>query len=454
MEKLFGTDGIRGLANSEPMTPETVVKIGRAAAYLLKKKAGKNKIVIGKDTRLSGYMLESALTSGICSMGVDVVLVGPMPTPAIAFLTKDLEADAGIIISASHNSFEDNGIKFFSKNGVKLPDDLEMKMEHLVLSGELDAIRPIENEVGKAFRIGDAEERYINYARKSIPNDLDFNDLRIVVDSAHGAAYKTTPHLLQKLGASVFVIANDPDGSNINAAVGALHPQEMCKAVKANKAHIGIAHDGDADRVMFSSERGELVDGDKILGMLALDLFHRGKLLGDTVVFTVMSNLGIIQAMNNVGIKVIRAPVGDRHVLETMLEGGYAFGGEPSGHVIFLEHNTTGDGLITALQVLSMLKKSGMPFSELSNIVNLYPQVLINVEVREKPPIDEVTELIKAIKDAEQKLLGMGRVLVRYSGTESILRVMVEGKEQSLVNALANDIAVIAKRILGFSKKS
>ncbi|MBQ27405.1 MAG: phosphoglucosamine mutase [Nitrospiraceae bacterium] len=449
MTKLFGTDGIRGLANTEPMTCETVVKIGRAAAFLFRGTLRRHRIVIGKDTRLSGYMLESALTSGICSMGVDVVLVGPMPTPAVAFLTRTLRADAGIIVSASHNSFADNGIKFFSRDGRKLPDDIEDRIEHLVLSGEIDAIRPTANEIGKAFRVDDAEGRYIEYVKRSIPKGMTFDGLKIVIDTAHGAAYKTSPYVLQELGASVVVLAHEPNGININHEVGALYPEQMCQAVKTHGADIGIAHDGDADRVIFASEKGEVINGDKILGMVALDLFQNGKLHKNTVVLTVMSNLGIIQAMERAGITVLQTPVGDRYVLEQMVKGGFVFGGEPSGHVIFMEHNTTGDGLITALQVLTMLKMSGTSLSKMANVITMYPQTLINVPVKTKPPIHEIPELAKAIKDVERTFDGAGRVLVRYSGTESILRVMVEGKEQHLVDTTASELAAVVKQHLG-----
>lgn len=448
MKKLFGTDGIRGLANTEPMTCETVMKIGRAAAFLFKGELGRHRIVIGKDTRLSGYMIESALTSGICSMGVDVVLVGPMPTPAVAFLTRSLRADAGIVISASHNHFEDNGIKFFSRDGMKLPDHMEEKIEHLVVSGEIDAIRPTADEIGKAFRVDDAEGRYIEYVKRSVPKSMTFDGLKVVIDTAHGAAYKTSPNVLQELGASVVVMAHEPDGTNINHDVGALYPKQMCEAVKAHGADIGIAHDGDADRVLFASEKGKLIDGDKILGMLALDLLQKGELDKNTVVLTVMSNLGIIQAMEQAGITVVQTPVGDRFVLEQMVKGGYVFGGEPSGHVIFMEHNTTGDGLITALQVLTMLKTSGTCLSKLADVVTMYPQVLINVPVKTKPPIGDIPGLTQAMKDVETTFNGAGRVLIRYSGTESILRVMVEGKEQRLVDTTANELAALVKQHL------
>lgn len=453
MKKLFGTDGIRGLANTEPMTCETVMKIGRAAAFVFKGEVGRHRIVIGKDTRLSGYMLESALTSGICSMGVDVVLVGPMPTPAVAFLTRSLRADAGIIISASHNPFADNGIKFFSRDGMKLPDDMEHRIEYLVVSGEIDAIRPTASQIGKAFRVDDAGGRYIEYVKRSIPKGITFDGLKVVIDTAHGAAYKTSPYVLQELGASVVVVAHEPDGVNINHDVGALYPEHMCEAVKAHGADIGMAHDGDADRVIFASEKGERIDGDQILGMLALDLLQRGKLDRDTVVLTVMSNLGLIQAMERAGITVVQTPVGDRYVLEAIVKGGYVFGGESSGHVILFEHNTTGDGLITALQVLTLLKMSGTSISQLADVVSLYPQVLINIPVMAKPPIDEIPGLTHMIKHAKGQLSSTGRVLIRYSGTEAILRVMVEGKEGHVVDRTANELAAIVRQHVGADRK-
>lgn len=441
MRKLFGTDGVRGVANLEPITTETAMKLGRAAGYLFAKRSGRHQIVIGKDTRLSGYMLESALTSGICSMGVDVLLVGPMPTPAIAFLARSLRADAGVMISASHNPYQDNGIKFFSGDGFKLPDAFETRMEELILSDEILHIRPTADAIGKAYRIDDAEGRYIEFVKRSLHKDTDFEGMKVVVDCANGAAYKVSPSVLRELGATVKVIANRPDGKNINESCGAVHPQRLQEAVRRHKADLGIAHDGDADRAVFVCERGALVDGDHIMAALALDLKTRGLLAHHTLVGTVMSNFGLELAMDKAGITLVRTPVGDRYILERMLANGYNFGGEQSGHIIFLDHNTTGDGLISALQVLSLMTRSGRPLSELARCMTPVPQVLLNVPVREKKDLASVPEIQRAIQAGEARLSGTGRILVRYSGTEPVLRIMVEGERDSLIRSVAEDLA-------------
>lgn len=446
MRKLFGTDGIRGIANIEPMTVETAVKLGRAAAYMFKHKAGRHRIVIGKDTRLSGYMLECALTSGICSMGVDVLLVGPLPTPGIAFVTRSLRADAGIVISGSHNPFQDNGIKFFSRDGFKLPDELEKKIEELLFTGEIDSIRPTAKEVGKAYRIDDAIGRYIEFAKNSIPKGTSLEGLKIVVDCANGASYKVTPSVLKELGADVITLNDEPNGTNINLDCGSLHPEVIQKAVKEHGADIGVSHDGDADRVIFADEKGRVVDGDHIMATCAMEMIKDGRLKGNTVVTTVMSNMGLEIAIKGMGGEVVRTPVGDRYLLEEMLRGGYNFGGEQSGHIIFLDHNTTGDGLITTLQVLYLMKKTGKTLSELTSCMTPLPQVLVNVPVsKRKDPagIPEVKEKIEAI---EKRLDGMGRVLVRLSGTEAMVRVMVEGKKKRDIEEMANDIAEAIKK--------
>jgi phosphoglucosamine mutase len=354
MRRLFGTDGVRGVANLEPMTSETAMQLGRAAAHIFMRRAGRHQIVIGKDTRISGYMLESALTAGICSMGVDVLLVGPMPTPAIAFLTRSLRADAGVVISASHNPYQDNGIKFFSSDGFKLPDEVEARIEELIVSDEISHLRPTADLIGKAYRLDDAEGRYIEFTKRSLPKDLDFQGLKLVVDCANGAAYKVAPTVLRELGAKVEVIGNKPDGMNINASCGAVHPEQLQEAVCHHKADIGIALDGDADRSIFVCEQGTIVDGDHVMAALGLDLHHNGLLAKQTLVGTLMSNFGLELSMAKAGIKLVRTPVGDRYLLERMLAEGYNFGGEQSGHFIFLDHNTTGDGLISALQMLSL----------------------------------------------------------------------------------------------------
>jgi len=376
IKRLFGTDGVRGIANQEPMTSEMAMKLGRAAAYLFKNKAGRHRIVIGKDTRLSGYMLESALTSGICSMGVDVLLVGPFPTPGIAFLTRSLRADAGVVISASHNPFEDNGIKFFSRDGLKLPDPMEHEIEDLIFSGRIDDIRPTADAIGKAFRVDDAEGRYIEFVKNSLPKRLTLEGLTVVIDCANGAAYKVAPTILRELDAKVIVVGHEPDGLNINQGCGSTHPEVIQQLVRENHADVGIAHDGDADRAMFASETGEMVNGDHVMAALAVAMKKSRRLSKNTLVTTVMSNMGLDRAMKAAGIRVVKTAVGDRYVLETMLRDGYNFGGEQSGHLIFLDYNTTGDGLITAVQVLALMKSSGRPLSELAKSMTTYPQVL------------------------------------------------------------------------------
>jgi phosphoglucosamine mutase len=445
MPKLFGTDGVRGVANLDPMTSEIAMQLGRAAAHLFMRRAGRHQIVIGKDTRISGYMLESALTSGICSMGVDVLLVGPLPTPAIAFLTRSLRADAGVMISASHNPYQDNGIKFFSNDGFKLPDEMEARIEGLIVSNEIAHLRPTADAIGKAYRIDDAEGRYIEFVKRSLPKELDFQGIKVVVDCANGAAYKVAPSVLRELGAKVEVIANKPDGMNINAGCGAVHPELLQKAVREQGAHVGVALDGDADRAIFVCEQGHVVDGDHIMAMLALDLGRQGQLAKQTVVGTVMSNFGLELAMTKAGITLARTAVGDRYLLERMSAEGYNFGGEQSGHFIFLDHNTTGDGLISALQVLSLMKRTEKPLSELAQVMKAMPQVLLNVNVTKKPNFDTVPELQRAIQEGEQSLNGSGRVLVRYSGTEPLLRVMVEGESDDQIREVANRLVDVFK---------
>ncbi|MBX3345939.1 MAG: phosphoglucosamine mutase [Nitrospira sp.] len=449
MRKLFGTDGVRGVANLEPMTSEIAMQLGRAAAHIFMRRAGRHQVVIGKDTRLSGYMLESALTSGICSMGVDVLLVGPMPTPAIAFLTRSLRADAGVVISASHNPYQDNGIKFFSNEGFKLPDDVEARIEQLIVSDEIKHLRPTADAIGKAYRIGDAEGRYIEFVKRSVPRDLDFQGIKLVVDCANGAAYKVAPTVLRELGAEIEVIASSPDGMNINDKCGAVHPERLQEAVRRHGAHIGIALDGDADRAIFVCEQGEIVDGDHVMAALGLDLHAQGRLSSQTVVGTVMSNFGLELAMKRAGIQLMRTPVGDRYLMERMLADGYNFGGEQSGHFIFLDHNTTGDGLISALQILSLMKRTGKPLSELAKAMTAVPQILLNVKVKHKPDLNQIPDIQQAIKTAEATLNGSGRVLVRYSGTEALLRIMVEGERDSTIREVADHLASIVRARIG-----
>ncbi|MDH4186529.1 MAG: phosphoglucosamine mutase [Nitrospira sp.] len=449
MRKLFGTDGVRGVANLDPMTSEMAMQLGRAAAHLFMRRAGRHQIVIGKDTRISGYMLESALISGICSMGVDVLVVGPMPTPAIAFLTRSLRADAGVMISASHNPYQDNGIKFFSSDGLKLPDEIEARIEELIVSNEIAHLRPTADAIGKAYRIDDAEGRYIEFVKRSLPRALDFQGMKVVVDCANGAAYKVAPKVFRELGAKVDVIGDKPDGMNINAGCGAVHPELLQHAVRDRGAHIGIALDGDADRAIFVCEQGMVIDGDHIMAMLGLDLHRQGLLAKKTVVGTVMSNFGLERAMTDAGITLARTAVGDRYLLERMLADGYNFGGEQSGHFIFLDHNTTGDGLLSGLQVLSLMKRTGAPLSELAQAMTAVPQILLNVKVAKKPSLDTVPELQQAIRDGEQQLNGSGRVLVRYSGTESLLRVMVEGERDDQIRDVARRLVEVVNIHLG-----
>jgi phosphoglucosamine mutase len=449
MRKLFGTDGVRGVANQDPMTSEMAMRIGRAAAHVFRDSARRHRIVIGKDTRLSGYMIESGLTAGLCSMGLDVLLVGPVPTPGIAFLTRSLRADAGVVVSASHNPFEDNGIKFFGRDGFKLPDEIEKKMEDLIFSGAIDSVRPTASEIGKAFRIDDAIGRYNELVKSSIPRGMDLSGLRVVVDSANGAAYKIGPRILTELGADVISLYDQPNGMNINQGCGSLHPEIICRAVVANKAQIGIAFDGDADRVILCDENGALVNGDAVMAICALQMMKHGRLKHNTLVATVMSNLGLELAMQQAGVKLIRAAVGDRYVMEKMAEGGYNLGGEQSGHIIFLDHNTTGDGLITALQILTIMKQSNKPLSDLTTCMKIYPQILVNVKVKERKDLDSIPEIAKEMEAIEKKLDGTGRLLVRYSGTELKVRVMIEGEDQKEIKALADDLAGVIKKKLG-----
>lgn len=446
--RLFGTDGIRGTINRPPMTPEQVLRIGMAAAKVLRKEQGRHMVLIGKDTRLSGYMIESALTAGICSMGMSVTLTGPIPTPGVAFLTRALRLDAGIVISASHNSFEDNGIKFFSADGFKLPDDLEKKIEDHLTDEDLGAKRPSGADIGRAYRLDDATGRYIEYIKSTVPRGITLEGLRVVVDCANGAAYKVTPWVLRELGAEVITVNDKPDGININAGCGSLHLEGLCDAVRAHGADAGIAHDGDGDRTLMCDEKGAVVDGDKILGVWAVQMKKENCLKGDTVVSTVMSNLGLEHYLAGHRIKLFRTKVGDRFVTEKMLEGGYVLGGEPSGHIISLQCSTTGDGPITALHILCTMKKEQAMLSDLVADIRFYPQLLVNVPVGEKTDIEQCPEVAKAIEEAEAGLQGRGRVLVRPSGTEHKIRVMVEADDRKLVEKFASKIAGVIKKTM------
>jgi phosphoglucosamine mutase len=442
--RLFGTDGVRGTANVWPMTAELALQLGQAVAHVFRGGRGTHRILIGKDTRLSGYMFEDALAAGICSMGVDVIQVGPMPTPAMAFLTADMRCDAGVMISASHNPYQDNGIKFFAHDGFKLPDDVEARIEGLIASGELEGLRADPEAIGRARRIEDATGRYVVFLKKT----LTLDGLRVVLDCANGAAYKVGPTVLSELGAEVFPIGIEPNGRNINRDCGSLHPERLAAKVLEHRADVGIAVDGDADRVVLVSERGEVVDGDALLALCARHLQERGSLRGGGVVATVMSNLGLERALAEMGLELVRTQVGDRYVVEEMRRSGYNLGGEQSGHVIFLDHNTTGDGLLTALQVLAILRRKERPLSELVQGIERFPQVLLNVAVAEQRPIEELPELVHRIRQVEAELAGRGRVLIRYSGTERKARVMVEGEDEARVRAYADDLAATLRRSL------
>ena len=447
--KLFGTDGIRGVANVYPMTGELMLKLGRAVAHMVKRGNHRHRIVIGKDTRVSGYMLETALASGLCSMGVDVLLCGPLPTPAISQLTVSMRADAGAVISASHNPYQDNGIKFFSADGFKLPDEMEADIEDLIANDKLHHLRPTATSIGKAFRIDDAAGRYIVYAKSTFPRHLTLEGLTIVVDTAHGAAYRVAPAVLQELGAKVIVIGNTPDGKNINRGFGALHPETMCKAVKKTGAHLGVALDGDADRLIVSDEKGQVVDGDAVMAICGLDLIRRKQLPKKTVVSTVMSNMGLDQAITKAGGRVVRTRVGDRYVVEELRRNGYRFGGEQSGHLIFLDNATTGDGTVAALALLAVMVESGKPISELAKCMTVFPQAQLGLAVSSKPELGSLPAVMTAIRDVEKKLGNTGRVLVRYSGTEPKVRVLVEGPEQGAIDSYAAQIAGELKKAIG-----
>lgn len=466
-QKLFGTDGIRGLANRFPMNAEVALQVGAATARVLLARAGgtkrthfpKPRIIIGKDTRLSCYMIEQALTSGICSMGADVILTGPMPTPAISFLVRNMRADAGIVVSASHNSYQDNGIKIFDHLGFKLPDEIENEIEAMVWeaieSGPdiADAAahlgHPIQDKIGRAKRIEDAGGRYLVNLKHSVPAGFNLQDMTVVVDCANGAAYKVGPLLFRELGAKVVTRGCEPDGTNINKGVGALFPEVAAGAVVEFGAKIGISLDGDADRLILSDETGAIVNGDQIMGICAVDLKSQGLLHKDTLVTTPMSNIGLEVFLKENGIKMVRANVGDRYVLEEMRKHGYNFGGEQSGHLIFSQHGFAGDGLLAALKILEIMERTGKPLSELKKQVPLYPQVREDVKVREKRAIADMPEVSELIAAAETELKGKGRVFVRYSGTEPLVRVMIEGEDLIAIRAQAKKIAAAFVKAIG-----
>ena len=445
--KLFGTDGVRGTANTYPMTADMALKLGAAAGRHFRRDGSNgHRVVIGKDTRVSGYMIETALASGICSMGVDALTVGVLPTPAVAFLTQDMKADAAIMISASHNPFEDNGIKIFQGNGLKLPDAAEARIEALMASGSLGEPAPSGASLGRAKEIAGAEGRYAVFLKNAFPKTLSLEGLRVVVDCAHGAGYRLAPLVLEELGAEVIPMANNPDGKNINLKCGATHPEAVAAAVRRHRAHAGIALDGDADRVICADEKGNVVDGDHLMAICAIDMKARRQLKKNTVVATVMSNMGFEIAMKRAGIKLLRTQVGDRYILEQMLKTGYNLGGEQSGHLIFLDHTTTGDGILSAIQVLAVMKRKGKTLSELASVITTLPQILVNVTVEKRVGLDSVPAIRKAIAGAEKTLAGKGRVLVRFSGTQALCRVMIEGPSQKEITAMANALAEVIRK--------
>ena len=455
-KKIFGTDGVRGVANVEPVTAETALKLGRAAAHVFTQlnprtipEGTRPKIVLGKDTRLSGYMLENALVAGITSLGVDVLIIGPLPTPGVAYITRSLRADAGIVLSASHNSYEDNGIKFFRHDGYKLDDQIEEKIERLVFSGEVDSIRPTAGKIGRAARIDDALGRYVEFAKASFPRRMSLEEMSVAVDVANGAAYKSTPCILRELGADVAVTHNEPNGMNINDGCGSTHPEEIQRIVKQNGADVGITHDGDADRVLLCDENGEIVDGDEILAIAALDLLGTGQLRDNTLAATVMSNFGLDETLAAYGGKVVRTRVGDRYVIEEMVARNLSLGGEQSGHIIFRDFTTTGDGIISALQILRIMHTTGQPLSKLKTCLKKYPQAQRNLIVKAKPPIEELCEVVKLRDEVERELAGRGRILLRYSGTEPKIRLLIEGREFDKIDKQANRIADAIQSAIG-----
>ncbi len=443
-ERLFGTDGLRGRVNTYPLTAEMALRLGLAAGTVFRSEECRRKVIIGKDTRLSGYMFESALTAGLCAAGMDVYQVGPLPTPAIAFLTRNMRADFGVVISASHNPYHDNGIKFFDGEGFKLPDEVENRMAQLILDKDHQWDYPASDKIGRAKRIVDAPGRYIVYLKNSFPQHLTLDGLRVVIDCANGANYKIAPLALEELGAEVFRLGTDPNGLNINYQCGSLHPETLQAKVREVRADVGLALDGDADRLLVVDEKGRLLDGDQIMAICADDLMKRGKLNDNTLVGTVMSNMALEVFMKERGGRLLRSKVGDRYVIEAMRQHNANLGGEQSGHLIFRDYGTTGDGLLAALQILRIMRETGRPLSELAKCLTPYPQVLLNVKVTRKTPFEQCPKLMQAQQEVEETLGSRGRVLLRYSGTENLCRIMVEGEDEDFVNRAARQLAAVA----------
>lgn len=445
--KIFGTDGIRGVTNTYPMTPEISLALGKALTrYLSEKTGGRVKILVGKDTRLSGYVFEQAIASGITSMGAEVLLVGPLPTPAIAFLTSNMKATAGVVISASHNPYTYNGIKIFDSTGFKLPDKTEIEIENMIPGGE--KIKP-PLLTGKAKRIEDAVGRYIVFLKNTLPKDFTLDGLRVVVDCANGAAYKVAPTIFEELGAQIITIGTEPNGTNINVDCGSLQPEMLSQEVARSGSDIGIAFDGDADRVVFCDENGNEIDGDHVLAICSSEMMETGMLSTDTVVATQMSNMALENYLNEKGLRLERTRVGDRYVVEAMRRLGANLGGEKSGHLLFLDHSTTGDGLLASLQILRIMKKKEKSLSELAGIINMFPQILNSLEIREKKPFEQIPGLVELVRESEKLLGEKGRINLRYSGTEPLARVMVEGEDETLINRIASRVSSVISENIG-----
>lgn len=449
MKKLFGTDGVRGVANMHPMTPEMAMALGQAIARTFQHAKTTHRIIIGKDTRRSSYMIELAIASGLCSMGSNAVLLGPISTPGVAFLTKAMRADVGVMISASHNPFYDNGIKFFDRDGYKLSDEIEMRVEKTVADGIRPEDRPVREAIGKAYRVDDAIGRYVEFVKATFPKELTLDGVKVVIDCAHGAAYKLAPMALWELGAEVVAMGGKPNGMNINDLCGALYPKSMCRAVVEEKAKVGLALDGDADRVILCDENGEIVDGDKIIALCALELKNKKQLGKNCVVGTILTNMGVENYLSEQGISLVRTKVGDRYIIESMRENGFLLGGEPSGHLIFAKHSTTGDGLIAALQVLSIMVQTGKKLSELVKDIPLFPQISCNIKVKERRPLESVVPLQTALSDLEKRSGKKMRAVVRYSGTEPLLRLMIEGESQALIEKEMGQLTQVVVDQLG-----
>jgi phosphoglucosamine mutase len=455
VRKLFGTDGIRGIANRHPMTAEIALQVGRAVASYFKGKSNrvdrKSVILIGKDTRLSSYMVEQALAAGVTSQGAFALLVGPMPTPGIAYLTKSMRADAGLMVSASHNSYEYNGIKLIGHDGFKLDDSIEQKIEELILSENNQSALPTHEKLGRAKRIDDAMGRYVVHSKSTFPIDLDLRGIRVLLDTANGAAYSFAPLVFEELGAEVFQIGNKPNGTNINRDFGALHPKVCAEALRDKRADIGVSLDGDADRVILIDENGEVVDGDQLLAILAISLKDQGALSKDTLVVTPMSNMGLELALKEKGITTLYADVGDRSVVDLMRKGSYNLGGEQSGHIVLLDSATTGDGVTAALAVMAVMQRTGKPLSELKKCMTPIPQILRNVRVKKKPELEKIKSIQKLLSETETQLKGRGRVFLRYSGTEPLCRIMLEGENKSLLNTIADNFEELIHEEINFN---